>query len=138
MMEEKDATPDSVKAKLPAIQSKYKLTSLELVKDDDTEYHVEAKINPEKPGHRHKLGQGKGGSFKLAPGGFQAHEGDILSSEGEGKQVHLLTRHGQAVVSVYLKERLESISSRANKKRAALQAADSKYACNDSTIVGRN
>jgi len=50
---------------------------------------------------------GKGGSFKLAPGGFQAHEGDVLSSEDDGKQVHLLTKHGQDVTSVYLKERLE-------------------------------
>jgi hypothetical protein len=47
IMEEKDATPASVKAKLPPIQSKYKLTSIELVKENETKYHVEAKINPE-------------------------------------------------------------------------------------------
>ncbi|MEP6519604.1 eCIS core domain-containing protein [Microcoleus vaginatus] len=47
IMREKGATPDTVKAKLPAIQSKYKLTSLELVKTRDTIYHVEGKVNPE-------------------------------------------------------------------------------------------
>ncbi|HBK62071.1 MAG TPA: hypothetical protein DD000_00705, partial [Cyanobacteria bacterium UBA11166] len=107
IMQEEDATPDSVKKRLPIIKSKYRLTSLELVKDTDTEYHIEAKINPEKDGQKHKLGKAKGGSFNLAPGGFQAHEGDILSSEGDGKQVHLLTKHGKDVISVYLKERLE-------------------------------
>ncbi len=47
LMRESDATPDSIKAKLPAIQSAYKLTSLELVKTGDTTYHVEGKVNPE-------------------------------------------------------------------------------------------
>jgi hypothetical protein len=47
IMEEKDATPERVKAKLPAIQSRYKLTSIELIKDVDNKYYVDAKINPE-------------------------------------------------------------------------------------------
>ncbi|WP_199302655.1 DUF4157 domain-containing protein [Oscillatoria sp. FACHB-1406] len=47
LMRENDATPDTIKAKLPAIQSEYKLTSLELVKTGDTTYHVEGKVNPE-------------------------------------------------------------------------------------------
>ena len=106
IMEEKDATPDSVKTKLPAIKSKYKLTLLELVKDNETEFHVDAKINPEKLGGKHKLG--KGGAFKLAPGDFHTHEGNILSSEdSDDKKVHLLTNHGQDTVTVFLKERLE-------------------------------
>lgn len=108
LMGQKDATPDSVKAKLPTIQSKYRLTSLEIVKDNESKYHAEAKINPEIKGQeKYDLSKGKGGAFKLAPGGFQAHEGDILSSEEDGKQVHLLAKHGQDVVSAYLKERLE-------------------------------
>jgi Domain of unknown function (DUF4157) len=45
-MEEKGATPDSVKAKLPTIQSTYKLTSIGLVKEKSNKYHIEAKINP--------------------------------------------------------------------------------------------
>jgi hypothetical protein len=48
IMEEKDASPDKVKAKLPPIQSKYKLTSIQLVKESGNKYHVEAKINPQK------------------------------------------------------------------------------------------
>jgi hypothetical protein len=115
-MEEKDATTDSVRTKLPAIQSKYKLTSLQLVKDAEDEYHVEAKINPEEKGPKHKLGQ-KGGSFKLAPGGFTAHEGDILSSEDEDKKVHLLTKHGPKVVSLYLKDRLQEPLKEFRKER---------------------
>ena len=45
-MEEKGATPDGVKAKLPTIQSMYNLTSIKLVKEKSNKYHVEVKINP--------------------------------------------------------------------------------------------
>ncbi|PSB22160.1 DUF4157 domain-containing protein [Phormidesmis priestleyi ULC007] len=117
LMAEKDATPDSVKTKLPTIQSKYKLTSLQLLKDAEDEYHIEAKINPEEKGPKHKLGGKKGVSFKLAPGGFAAHEEDILSSEDADKKVHLLTKHGSRVNSVYLKERLEEPLKRFREER---------------------
>ncbi|MEH1949465.1 MAG: DUF4157 domain-containing protein [Nostoc sp.] len=47
IMKQQGATPETVKVKLPAIQSKYKLTSLELVKTGDSKYHIEGKVNPE-------------------------------------------------------------------------------------------
>jgi Domain of unknown function (DUF4157) len=47
IMGKQGATPDTVKAKLPVLREKYKLTSIELVKEKETTYHVEAKINPE-------------------------------------------------------------------------------------------
>jgi DNA/RNA non-specific endonuclease len=43
---EKDATPESVKAKLPTLKQQYKLNRIELVTEKDDEYHVVAEINP--------------------------------------------------------------------------------------------
>ncbi|MEH2194478.1 MAG: DUF4157 domain-containing protein [Nostoc sp.] len=66
IMEEKGATPDSVKAKLPAIQSTYKLTSIALVKQKNNKYHIEAKINPKKDSKSGPLqdGQRKSATIK--------------------------------------------------------------------------
>ncbi|HEY9804205.1 MAG TPA: hypothetical protein V6D25_27990, partial [Leptolyngbyaceae cyanobacterium] len=47
IMKQQGATPESIKAKLPVLQSKYRLTSLELVKTSDNKYHVEGKVNPQ-------------------------------------------------------------------------------------------
>jgi hypothetical protein len=47
LIKEKGATPDSIRAKLPSIKTNYRLTSIELIKENETRYHVEAKINPE-------------------------------------------------------------------------------------------
>jgi hypothetical protein len=57
-MEEKGATPDSVKAKLPAIQSQYKLTAIALVKEKNNKYHIEAKINPKETSDSISLADG--------------------------------------------------------------------------------
>jgi hypothetical protein len=46
VMGENNATPNTVKSKLPAIKLKYNLTSLKLVKTDDNKYHIEGKVNP--------------------------------------------------------------------------------------------
>jgi len=46
LTKQKDATPDTVKVGLPAIQSKYRLNSIALEKDSDHKYYVEAQINP--------------------------------------------------------------------------------------------
>ncbi|MBD1867174.1 DUF4157 domain-containing protein [Cyanobacteria bacterium FACHB-471] len=55
IMEKVDATPDSVRAKLPDIQKRYKLTSIELLKADKNKYHVTVKINPGLSGPPHPL-----------------------------------------------------------------------------------
>ncbi len=41
-----DASPDSVKATLPALQAKYKLVSLELVTEDSGRMYVKGEVNP--------------------------------------------------------------------------------------------
>ncbi len=45
-----EASTDSVRDRLPEIQERYRLRSLVLVEDSDTEFHVEGKVNPEKKG----------------------------------------------------------------------------------------
>ncbi len=44
----KDTTPAFVKERLPGIRSRFNLTSLILIKETETAYHVKGKINPEK------------------------------------------------------------------------------------------
>lgn len=46
LMTQKDASPETVKAKLPSIKAQYKLTSLTLERDPDGSFYVEAKVNP--------------------------------------------------------------------------------------------
>jgi hypothetical protein len=46
LVKQPHATPETVKAKLPTVQSKYRLTTLELVQEDKKKYHVLGKINP--------------------------------------------------------------------------------------------
>jgi hypothetical protein len=132
ILEEKDASPNSVKAKLPGIQSKYKLTSIELVKGADTKYCVTARINPTGTTPGHTLG---GGSFKLAPGGIQAHEGHkILTSSGKEKEIHLIAKHGPDVLEADMKDRLENMkqlfedmrNDKIAKQQARITAAQAK------------
>ncbi|HEY9798648.1 MAG TPA: DUF4157 domain-containing protein [Leptolyngbyaceae cyanobacterium] len=46
IMEQQGATPDTVRAKLPELESKYRLKSAKLLKDSDSAYYVEVEINP--------------------------------------------------------------------------------------------
>ncbi len=55
VMENEDATPSTVQDKLPAIQNKYKLTSLALIEDKNSYFHVKAKINPEEDSEKIEL-----------------------------------------------------------------------------------
>jgi hypothetical protein len=54
LLKNKEMSSDEVKERLPAIKFKYKMTSLELVTDSETDseeiVHIEAKINPSKTG----------------------------------------------------------------------------------------
>jgi hypothetical protein len=52
---ENEATPESVKAKLPALKQQYKLNSLELLNDKDDEFHILATINPTASTPRRRL-----------------------------------------------------------------------------------
>jgi hypothetical protein len=68
--------------------------------DDDSQHHVR------EPTSTYRLGSS--GIFSLAPGGFEAHEGDIiLTSRDEEKEIHVLERHGTGVTATFLKSRLE-------------------------------
>ena len=62
LLSAKDADPDDVKKKLPAIKSKYKMTSLEIVTDSKTEGeetdHLEGEINPRKKKPTRVVGRG--------------------------------------------------------------------------------
>ncbi len=50
LLKQKDATPESVTAKLPPIQAKYKLASLTLVKLEGNKYAIDGTVNPEEKG----------------------------------------------------------------------------------------
>jgi hypothetical protein len=62
LLEAEGATPESVRTQLPSIQSRHKLTSIELVKKGESEYQVDAKINP------HRMTP----AVPLTPGGPEA------------------------------------------------------------------
>ncbi|MBW4457236.1 MAG: DUF4157 domain-containing protein [Nostoc indistinguendum CM1-VF10] len=131
-MKEKDATPNSVKSVFPTIKSRYKLTSIKLVKEIADQYHVDVKINPGDSTTSHKLG---GRSFKLAPGGIRSHEGHkILTSSGNLKEIHLIARHGPDVVEAEMEDRLEETKQRfkdlrnekIEKQQVRIQAAQAR------------
>jgi uncharacterized protein (DUF111 family) len=64
-MEQQGATPDTVKAKLPELESKYRLKSAKLLKDSDSAYYVEVEINPKEKTKKRKFSEiGKGNSFE--------------------------------------------------------------------------
>jgi hypothetical protein len=58
--DEPGASPATVRAQLPAIQSRYRLASLALEQLDGTTYRVHGKINPEEEGPAKKLEGGEG------------------------------------------------------------------------------
>jgi hypothetical protein len=46
-MKSKDASPEKVRAQLPSLKNKFRLASIELIKDGEINYYVDAKVNPE-------------------------------------------------------------------------------------------
>jgi len=54
IMEQQGATPDTVRAKLPKLESKYGLKSAKLLKDSDSAYYVEVEINPKEKTKKRK------------------------------------------------------------------------------------
>lgn len=103
---EENVTPNEVKTKLPAIKDKHKLTSVELVQESGNKYHVNAVISRSST-RAYDLRE-KGKSFKLASGGLQSHEGQILEGTS-GKIIHLYTRHGANVNEATMRDRLEQM-----------------------------
>jgi hypothetical protein len=55
LLKQKGASPQKIQARLPGIQSRYKLTELELVKDAESTYHIHGKINPDEDSEQHPL-----------------------------------------------------------------------------------
>jgi len=109
LMEDKNTSPEMVKSKLPILQSKYRLNSLQLQKGTDNKYYVEGKINPRNKTKGHSLGA-TSSLFKLAPGSIEEHEGNIiLTSRGEEREIHVIERHGRDVTAAYLKARLDTV-----------------------------
>jgi hypothetical protein len=47
VLKQENATPESIEAELPNIKTRYQLTLLKLVQEDEDTYHVEGKVNPE-------------------------------------------------------------------------------------------
>lgn len=76
-----DATPESVKLKLPALQKKYKLASLDLEMTNG-EYDVRGVVNPEKKTRKKKL---EGDNFKIEPHTATAPE----KATGSGESHHV-------------------------------------------------
>ncbi|MTJ53373.1 hypothetical protein FJR38_12325 [Anabaena sp. UHCC 0253] len=83
IMEQKGATPDSIKAKLPAIQSQYKLTAINLVKEKSNKYHIEAKINPKENSDSISLGDGERKPATIKKIFFASKENQKQTPEGE-------------------------------------------------------
>jgi hypothetical protein len=68
---------------------------------------VQRSSNPTGTTPGHTLGRG---SFRLAPGGIQAHEGHkILTSSGKEKEIHLIAKHGPNVLEADMEDRLEKM-----------------------------
>ncbi|HUM71281.1 MAG TPA: HNH endonuclease domain-containing protein, partial [Chloroflexota bacterium] len=65
-LEPENATPETVRAELPAIQSRYRLTSLTLVDEADGEYHIEGTLNPKGKGPSKKLDKGRSGNGRFS------------------------------------------------------------------------
>ena len=102
------ATPDSVRAQLPDLKKRYGLSSMDLVHEDGASYHVTAVIS-RMATHSHNLTR-TGASFNLAPGGIDAHEGDvILTARGAEREIHVRSRHGREVTVAFMKDRLEEV-----------------------------
>ncbi|WP_445628097.1 eCIS core domain-containing protein [Nostoc sp. DSM 114167] len=55
ILNQQRATPDSIRAKLPQLESKYRLKSAKLKKDKEGAYYIKVKINPEGDTKKRKL-----------------------------------------------------------------------------------
>jgi hypothetical protein len=69
LLSSSNADEEDIRKKLPAIQSKYKLTSLELVVDkdeqDEDSVHIEGKVNPGKNSNQKKVKKGYVGPLNI-------------------------------------------------------------------------
>jgi hypothetical protein len=65
-LKQKDATPDTVKAKLPSIQAKFKLTSLTLAPAPGGKYQIVGAVNPDEKSEQVALGADYGATVGQA------------------------------------------------------------------------
>ncbi len=98
IMDRPNATVRSVQAALPKIRDRHKLSVLNVVKDGDAGYKVHAELNPRKD----SKAKAESGTWKLAAGGFTAHEGQqfigpdgapMVNRRGQPIMVHTIVRH---------------------------------------------
>jgi hypothetical protein len=89
LLAQKDADPDEVRKKLPAIKAKYKMTSLELVSDQKAETqetgHIEGDINPNKKAPKHIL-TGKDAEYAV---GFHPVTAPASAGKKKGESHHV-------------------------------------------------
>jgi hypothetical protein len=97
LMGRADATAGTVAKALPAIKKRHQLTVLQIMQEGPDAYKVHAELNP----RGDTKTKAESGTWRLAPGGFVAHE-DNLFRDAEGNplrgsrgeiKVHLLRKH---------------------------------------------
>jgi phage-related protein len=96
VLDRSDATRKSVEGALPAIKDRHRLTVLQVV-DGPEGFRVHAELNPK--GDSKAKADSK--TWKLAPGGFTAHEGQqfmgpdgpMVNRRGNPIMVHTIVRH---------------------------------------------
>ena len=97
MLDRPNATRKTVAAALPTIKDRYRLTLLQVV-DSAEGFRVHAELNPKNDSKE----KADSKSWKLAPGGFTAHEGQqfigpdgapMTNRRGQPIMVHTILRH---------------------------------------------
>ena len=106
VLREKDATPESVRARLNGIKTRYRLSSIRLLAGQSDHYRIEATINPSGNTPSVKL---KSKEFELDPRPFDKVEGFTLTHRQSGRKttIHLLENHGHERTEEQLKQRLQ-------------------------------
>ncbi|HKV11212.1 MAG TPA: hypothetical protein VJ725_23930 [Thermoanaerobaculia bacterium] len=106
---------EQVRAGLPAIRSRYNLSSAEVEHGEGEKYHINLVINP----RRKTEDKEYKAKYKLLPGTFEQHEGmEIIPGDVNGARVHLITVHGAHVSNDLLIGRLRDLRNRYEVARA--------------------
>lgn|GEM_PF-1685955 len=109
VQDQPDMTPQRLRGELPGIQKRFRLTTIELVQDAASRFHVDITINPSKRTHEKEYKA----TWSRAPGTFVEHENfpPIVAADGDrpAVTVHLLAMHGPHVPNEVLIGRLEAL-----------------------------
>jgi hypothetical protein len=110
---------EQVRAGLPALRTRYNLSSAELEHGEGEKYHINLVINPKRKTEDKEYKA----KYKLLPGTFEQHEGmEIVPGQAQGGTVHLLTLHGARVPNEVLIGRLQDLRTRYEQARARQRA----------------